>query len=551
MSRPGEARLHLLTGPGAGTIYELGDSCTVGRSAECDLSIPEITVSRRHACIRVGERGYEIEDLGSGNGTIVNGREISRGRLNDGDEIAIGDTQFRFETNLPTTDSPVRLVGRAQASSENLESISLAEGAPEPPSDASAVRVLSARLRTMTALSEVASNVLDVDELLAEMVTRLLEAYPSAERAVAFEIGDAGEPVATTSRVRRGDPLAPVDVSRTILLDAMRARRAVLSRNAMEDTRFREGRSVASLGLCSVMAAPLVFRGEVLGLIYLDSPGIDAFQHDDLEVLSGIAAQGAIALGSAWLHESRMREQRMARDLQLAERIQLSFLPDRVPELPGFAFGAHYEPAYQVGGDFYDFIELPDGKLGVALGDVSGKGVSAALYMARLTRDLRYLSLSDPDPAQILAGLNRSVLEGRRDDVLVTLVLAILDPASSSMIVANAGHLPILVRRANGEVETIDHSVGLPLGVLDDEVYTTEHLALEPGDAALLFSDGLIEAVDTRAEMFGMHRLTSALARVKGRTAPEMVAEVAAACREHAGEAPPADDTTIVVVRAG
>src|SRR5207244_12344103 len=133
------------------------------------------------------------------------------------------------------------------------------------------------------------------------------------------------------------------------------------------------------------------------------------FTQADIELLTGIAGQSAAALGNARLHAELMKRQRLEQDLHLAERIQQSFLPRRIPKVEGYTFCARYDPAYEVGGDFYDFIRLPNDRLGIVVGDVSGKGVSAALYMARLTRDLRYFALAESDPGRVLVGAERAV----------------------------------------------------------------------------------------------------------------------------------------------
>jgi serine phosphatase RsbU (regulator of sigma subunit) len=326
----------------------------------------------------------------------------------------------------------------------------------------------------------------------------------------------------------------------------MTRRRAVLSHDAMEDSRFKSGRSVANFGIRAMVAAPLVWRGETLGIVYLDSKGIAAFQQADLELLSGICAQSAVALGNARLHQELIKRERLEQDLRVAERIQQSFLPRRIPKLEGFTFAARYDPAYEVGGDFYDFVRLPDDRIGIVVGDVSGKGISAALYMARLTRDLRYFALAESDPASVLRWMNKAVSEGGQDDIFITLVYVVLDAAKKQIQVANAGHMPPVVRRKNeGDITVLDRIAGLPLGVLPDPEYVTEVFDLSPGDSVMLFTDGLVEAMNPSREMYGMERLTAALAS-EDSNATALVDRAVHDCQEHVRDAPQFDDTTIV-----
>jgi sigma-B regulation protein RsbU (phosphoserine phosphatase) len=326
----------------------------------------------------------------------------------------------------------------------------------------------------------------------------------------------------------------------------MTEHRTVLSHDAMEDTRFKSGRSVANFGIRAVMAAPLVWRGETLGILYLDSLGIAAFSQADLELLSGVAGQSAAAVGNARLHEELLKRQRLEQDLHLAERIQQSFLPRRIPKVDGYTFCARYDPAYEVGGDFYDFVRLPDDRLGIVVGDVSGKGIGAALYMARLTRDLRYFALAESDPARVLRWMNRAVVESGQDDIFVTLLYAVLDVRLRQVVFANAGHMPPVLRHKDEQsLQVLDQTAGLPLGVLPDPEYASESFRLERGDTVMLFTDGLVEAMNPARQMYGMERLLRCVARDVS-AAPALLERTLRDCQRHVGEAAQFDDTTLV-----
>jgi serine phosphatase RsbU (regulator of sigma subunit) len=295
-----------------------------------------------------------------------------------------------------------------------------------------------------------------------------------------------------------------------------------------------------------MMASPLVWRGETLGIVYLDSKGIAAFTKPDVELLSGICAQAAVALGNARLHQQLLEKKRLEQDLQLAERIQQSFLPRRIPKMEGFTFAARYDPAHEVGGDFYDFVRLPDDRLGIVVGDVSGKGVGAALYMARLTRDLRYFALAEPDPARVLSWMNTAVGESGQDDIFVTLVYVVLDAQQQKILMANAGHMPPIVRKkAEREVTILEEISGLPLGVMPNPEYLSTEFVLEPGDTVMLFTDGLVEAMNPSREMYGMERLVRSIGAGPS-DVPSLVDRALADCQRHVSNAAQFDDTTIV-----
>jgi len=221
-----------------------------------------------------------------------------------------------------------------------------------------------------------------------------------------------------------------------------------------------------------------------------------------------------------------LARERLKFDLELARGVQRGFLPLRLPEIPGYEFVAHYEPAHEVGGDYYDFIPLPGQRVAVLLGDVAGKGVAAALLMAKLSADARFCMLTEPDPAIAFAKLNILMNQSGISGRFITLVAAILEPANHTITLVNAGHPPPMIyHRATRTVEeTISaEATGLPLGVNDNSQYPTCHISLEPGDSILAFTDGVTDAMniqDLQIEKKGVY------AAVQGGTySPRLLAE--------------------------
>lgn len=531
----------------------MGPVCTLGRALDCEVHIRDLTVSRRHARISKVDGRYLVEDLGSGNGTFVNNESVSRHFLNDGDVVRVCSAKFEFQEQQQRRPEPVTYIGDPASFAQIVKRVDATR--PRMQQDAAALTTvtdpkellaMAQRLETIYAVSEAINSILDIKELLPEIVNRVFVVFPSAERVLLMLNDDDGNMQPEVVKRRNASDDAEVKVSQTILHEVVTQRQAVLSHDAMEDMRFKGGRSVANFGIRAMMAAPLVYRNETLGVLYIDSFGIAAFAQADLELLTGIAGQSAVALGNARLHEELLKRQALEQDLQLAERIQQSFLPRSIPTVAQYTFAARYDPAYEVGGDFYDFITLPDDRLGIVVADVSGKGVSAALFMARLTRDLRYFALAEKDPARVLSRMNRAVVDFGQDDIFVTLIYVVLDTKGQSIQIANAGHMPTVIRRhAVGEVVVLEEVGGLPLGVLPDADYETEVFQLLPGDSVMLYTDGLVEAMSPSQEMYGMERFVAAAGEGEAET-EAFLDRALTRCRDHVADAPQFDDTTVV-----
>ena len=247
----------------------------------------------------------------------------------------------------------------------------------------------------------------------------------------------------------------------------------------------------------------------------------------------------------------RLAQERMQQQLEIARTIQQSFLPARLPgdDDPRYSLAAINDPAESVGGDYYDVIPLGHDRLGLVLCDVSGKGVPGAIYMARLVSDFRYLI--DPHegtPAETLTGLNRLLLERGPPGMFVTVLYLILNLDTGVVTFANAGHLPILVRRAQGAIEEVAGAPGPPLSIVGDLIYTDAEIVLAPNEDLLLFTDGVTEAMNATREQFTHERLVEVLQSAPAR--PEaLVDAVVEAVRGFSGDAPVHDDLTLLAAR--
>jgi serine phosphatase RsbU (regulator of sigma subunit) len=325
-------------------------------------------------------------------------------------------------------------------------------------------------------------------------------------------------------------------------------RKAVLSQDT--DNNFPTSASIAELRIRSFMCAPLLsIDGQVLGILQLDTTDRQRFDQEDLDLLVAVASQAAIAVQNVSMHESMLARDRLERDLRLAEQVQRRFLPQAVPVVEGFEFFAFYRSAYEVGGDYYDFVPLPGNRVGIALGDVSGKGVSAALMMAKFSGDTRYCLVTEDSPAKACDRLNDLLYNAGIDDRFITLCLGVLDIATRTFTFASAGHLPLLVRRANGTVEEIGHEGGgFPLGIMPDSAYEQFEIKLEPGDVLAVFSDGVTDGRNVKEEIYDSKenpRLSRRLGTAAG-SAEQLGKAVIQEIREFSEGHYQADDITLV-----
>jgi len=514
------AFLELVAGRHPGTRFELsGDRQLIGRGSDCDFALDVAAVSRRHAVFYVQNGCHYVEDLGSRNGTLVNGTVLTTpAPLRDGDQVRICDQTLAFclkeqSAVESSTDSShrsgfeVNLVDDDDGQGTVVATLELGGGG-------SASWRLSAKpevkLGAMVEISNNLGTVLLVDEILPKILESLFKIFVQADRGFVIMRSQADAPlIPVATKMRRQRDEGKTRISRTIIEEAMKGRKAILSADAATDERFNLAQSIADFHIRSMICAPMLDSiGEPLGVIQIDTLNQKSrFTDDDLEVLAGVASQAAIAIDNAKMHEQVLAQQALERDLELAQRMQLALLPSTPPKVPGYVFFNYYQAARQVGGDYYDYVSLADGREAVIVGDVAGKGVSAALVMARLSSDVRFTLASEPDVALAITKINTSFARHDWQDKFVTMIVAIVNPHTHQMTLVNAGHMAPLLRRG-GEVREIgEEQSGLPIGVSDDyqfESYTEE---LQPGDFITLFTDGFSEAMDANGDLYGIDRL--------------------------------------------
>src|SRR5208337_1498133 len=313
-----------------------------------------------------------------------------------------------------------------------------------------------------------------------------------------------GKLIPRAMKHRRPELVDSVRISRTIVQGVMAGKEAILSADASSDDRFRASESIVDFHIRSVMCAPLITsQGDVTGVIQIDtSDQRNRFSRDDLEVLASVACQAANAVENAELHEMAIRDQKRSHELEVAHDVLRGFLPSSLPQIEGYDFIHFYEPANELGGDYYDYIPLPGRRLAVVVADVSGKGIPASLLMARLSADVRYCLASEPSPAEAVAQLNRVFFAAGWEDRFVTLILAVLDPLRHELTLVDAGHPPAYLSHAGKVIQAVDEThARLPLGVMDGAEYVQVSHRMDPGDRLVLYTDGISEAMNEAEEL--------------------------------------------------
>jgi len=555
------AVLRCLLGSQPGQLLPLeGDSAILGRHPDCEIVLESGAVSRQHARILRLGAAYYVEDLHSRNGTFVNDQPVLQRRLLcENDQLRICDLVFVFHQEPPDPtrraaqkedthpESTAMLVDdeRPTTKSEIMSKVDISSGS----SSLQLAVNTQAKLKALIEISQRLGKALGLGEVLPGLLDSLFRIFVQADRGfIVLKDPRTGRLVPKAIKHRRQEGTETIRISRTIVNGVMAAKEAILSADAVTDSRFDMAESIVDFQIRSMMCAPLIgSEGEALGVIQLDSRDQrQRFSREDLDVLASVACQAAFAVENAQLHEAALRQQALSRELALAHEVQRGLLPAAAPQIHPYDFFEFYEPASELGGDYYDYVHLPDGRLGVLVADVSGKGISAALVMARLSAEARFCLATEPTPAAAIGRLNQVFCGRGWEDRFVTLVLCVLDPARHAVTIVNAGHLPPLLRQAGATVTAVaEAEARLPLGVDPCVVYPQCAVPLAPGDCLMLYTDGITEAMNAADELYGRDRLHSQLA-ANGPTAAAVGRRILNDVRSFVGDRRQSDDMCLV-----
>jgi serine phosphatase RsbU (regulator of sigma subunit) len=339
-------------------------------------------------------------------------------------------------------------------------------------------------------------------------------------------------------------------ISNTVRDRVIKEKTSLLVRDARLDEAFADRMSIVQQQIRSMLAVPLQTDDRVIGLIYLDSPHfIKEFTKEDLSLLTVMANVAAIRIEHTRLAEVEQAERLHAKQLEQAAEIQRGLLPVQAPNVPGVDLAGYNAACHTVGGDYYDFLPYPDGRVGLLVGDVAGKGMPAALLMSSLQARVQVLFDDPTNLAALVTRLNRIITSNCPSNRFITFFISVLDPKTGELTYVNAGHNPPLVAHADGTVEKLE-GTGLILGILPMATYQQGVCHMDVGDALLLFSDGVSEPVSPHAdEEFGEERLAQVLATLRDQSAESIIACINQKVDDFTEGAPPLDDITLVVAK--
>ncbi|QDT38330.1 SpoIIE family protein phosphatase [Stratiformator vulcanicus] len=553
------AKLILLQQGGSAIPYELTATETyIGRHPECEIHLNSNMVSRKHARVLPGTESVVIEDLGSGNGTYVNGRRIEEPtQLGNGDRVKLGPILMRFEDDSLASVSPLDAIG-STLSFGSGDGIDVTSGGTDQATIMESVEDSTgfgrldvqpeAKLQAVLEISRRLARAQELNTLLPAILDTLFDIFPGADRGCILLNDRRGKLVPVAQKHRDQTEDDSVKLSRTVLNKVLETKTGKLSADAASDAEFSASESISSLSIRSMMAVPMLdLDSEVVGVIHIDTQNpISRFRGEDLDLLTAVAGQAALSYESARYLTSHLDKMKQDSEMEIARAVQRALLPDCFPEVDGYEFYASYDSAQAVGGDYYDAFEMSDGKVCLSFGDVAGKGVPGALIMSRIASCVQNVTqyVQDVEPAFVAINnhMCAKMVEGR----FVTYVLTFLDPKTHQISLCNGGHMTPLIRKADGTIEEFgEEAIGLPIGVMEDYPYEAISRTLEPGETVVIITDGVDEAMNPQGDLYTKERVVEFL-KQDFPDAEQLGIALLADVRKHAAGRDQNDDITIM-----
>ena len=516
-----------------------GSRLTIGRLPENDIVLIDETISRHHAELILKHGDYILKDLGTRNGTWVNGERIKEIKLKDGDELKIGTITLSFLSSAKPS-----VIYEAREDWLNNPSTMI-----RPPSVSWAPVSEHKKLEIVYNISQAISSIFDLKELMEKVAGLVLEVIKADRFLLMLRDEKTGE-IVPQMAIGKDKREVEICISQTMVRRVTGEGVSVLVRNTAEDVRFREAQSLILKNIRSILCAPLLSKEGILGLIYVDShKEMVSFSEDELELFTAIGNQVAVAFKNIRMQEKLWQKKRVEKELEIAAKIQQSFLPRIFPACPGYEFAVKSLPAHNVGGDFYDCFNLSPGKVGLVVGDVSGKGIPAALYMARFLSEFKMAALNFPEPHLLLTEINQRFKEIVVGGNFVSAVYLVLELKSGRLSYGLAGSHPLLLYQDKEKVvKELASSGGQILGI-GEGVFKDEIVTLEEGDMICLYTDGLIEAQNKNREEFGLDSLKEAILRHRRWPLEEIMEKIIEDVSKFSQGQPPADDLTLLFLK--
>lgn len=551
---------------GKAVTHSLGDGETVvGRHPACTIQVQSNTVSRRHCHIMKDGDGYFVEDLGSGNGTFLNGQQVeSKTVLRHEDRIKIGPILLRYEADADeqvaaASAKPVEATAGALADTVSEVDFDSDE-AGESATIMGTVNITQggfgvlevqpeAKLKAILEISRSLAGMVDLQAILPKILGTLFEIFPYADRGcILLKDDKTGQMVPRAMRHRRSDEDATVKLSRTIVNKVLSEKTGILSADAASDTQFDASESISNLSIRSMMCVPILdLDGEPTGIINIDTQNpLNQFNSEDLDLLFAVAGQAGLSYESARLLVTFMEKQKQDGEMRIASDVQKALLPEKLPEVAGYEFFASYDAAQAVGGDYYDSFVLDDDNICLSFGDISGKGVPGAIIMSRMSSCVQSTLRFTQDPLEAVEAINNHMCDNAVEGRFVTYNFVLLDLKTHEMSLVNAGHMPPMILKTDGSVDEFsEEAIGLPIGVMEDYPFEVEKRIIEPGETIVLFTDGVDEAMDPDGNLYTLERMREFITN-NTRKPDELGKALLADVRKHANGRPQNDDITIM-----
>ncbi len=551
-----------------GTVFPLKPGKTViGRDSSCHIQLHDPSVSKRHCAISLSERDVSVTDLGSTNHTFINESCLRQGqsfRLRHDDRLILGRSILTFFDAQKASAEPKQpdtvesSAPRTSQSKTTVVSFDLGEplldAGTQPFSEAAfrELRKANERLSIFYDFGRYVGNILDTDQLLKNVASRIIKLIPADSGVIFLRRHDEYEPFLCWTREGFQD-VSQAAFSRTAINRAVAQKRGLLVHDIASQPELRAADSVRELEIHSTMIVPIILENEVFGALSLCGFGRHAdFGPDDFAMISGIAGQIAVALKNAYLAEeiklTTAEKVRLHRELEIAAYVQKSILPAEAPQLPGLDIAGLSIPAREVGGDFFDYIPMGGHSLGTTIADVSGKGLAAALLTLQSRNVIHTLARGSPSPADVLRKANSLIYDDySRADMFLSAFYAIIDAAAGNFCYASAGHNPPLLLRADGTCSSLTSTGGL-LGISPDVSISEQAVSLGKNDVLALYTDGVSEARNHTRTQFGCEKLAARLGEYRNLPAQDIAKRIVHEVTSLAGPAR-FDDATLVVIK--
>lgn len=527
---------------------------TIGRSSMNDLPISDKMLSRQHArIVKDDNGGLQVEDLGSRNGTFLNGERLAAPQpLKAGDRITLGGVTLKLESESTTR---VRIeAGGADALDNTIlkasaELLRAQHQETDPRLPAEQLSKLIESLRVVNELTIELLRDVSVDELMKFLMDKVFETLMPDRGVVLLRSRVTNELTPAVVRVAEGMSADDIRLSKTLVAQVVEKRNGLILMDTSTGSGVSLADSIRLSGIKSVLAAPLENEGEVVGLIYVDSQvGHRSFEEADLRLLTSLANVAAAKIQSARLMAEVADKKQMDREFALAREIQQRLLPESPPTVPGYELHGSNTASRQVSGDYFDFRVRSDKKVYMAIADVCGKGVGPALLMASLQASFHAWADESVPVAEMTGRLSEAISRRTGPDRFITFILVLLDPANGEIEYTNAGHNPgILLKTDKSMSELSSH--GLPLALFPGKPYSSSKFTLGPGELLFLYTDGVTEANSPDGDEFGFPRLKEFIGARVGKAPAEIEEELLKDLEDHAQGEPFADDRTLVMVR--